>query len=83
MRRNVQLVFRNARGRVDRVSASTFSVSCHGAGLYAQHDYPMGTEVFLTDSHSGIGAWGKLVWEGDPMRDGRIPVGVEFNHPGN
>jgi len=83
MRRNCQLVFRNPRGRVDRISASTFAVSCHGAGLYAQHDYPLGSEVFLMDSQSGVGAWGKLVWEGRPMRDGRVPVGVEFSHPGN
>lgn len=83
MRRNVQLVFRSPLGKVDCVPASTFAVSCHGAGLYAQRDYPLGSEVFLMDSQSGVGAWGKLVWEGHQMRDGRIPVGVEFNHPGN
>jgi hypothetical protein len=83
MKRNVQLVFRNARGRVDRVSASTYAVNCHGAGLYAQHDYPLGSEVFLVDHGSGVGVWGKLVWEGPQLRDGRVPVGVEFTHPDN
>src|SRR5258708_1113202 len=83
LKRNVQLVFRNRHGRVDCIPAATFAVSCHGAGLYAHHDYALGSEVFLMDSQSGIGAWGKLVWEGEQLRDGRIPVGVEFTHPGN
>jgi hypothetical protein len=83
LRRNVQLIFRTPRGRVDSVPAATFAVSCHGAGLYTMHQYPQGREVFLMDSRSGVGAWGKLVWEGEQLNDGRFPVGVEFNHPGN
>jgi hypothetical protein len=83
LRRNVQLVFRSPRGRVDCVPAATFAVNCHGVGLYALHQYPLGSEVFVMDSRSGVGAWGKLVWEGEQLRDGRIPVGVEFNKPGN
>jgi hypothetical protein len=83
LRRNVQLVFRTPRGRVDAVPAATFSVSCHGAGLYAMNHHSKGSEVFLLDSHSGVGAWGRLVWEGEQLHDGRIPVGVEFSKPGN
>jgi hypothetical protein len=83
LRRNVQLVFRTPRGRVDSVPASTFSVSCHGAGLYALNHHTEGSEVFLLDSQSGVGAWGRLVWEGEQLHDGRIPVGVEFCKPGN
>ncbi len=83
LRRNVQLVFRGSHGRVDSVPAATYSVSCHGAGLYAQHEYPMGSEVFVIDSQSGVGAWARLVWEGKQMNDGRIPLGVEFQHPAN
>ncbi|GEM_PF-6033916 len=83
LRRNVQMVFRTPRGHVDCVPASTFAVSCHGAGLYALHQHPQGTEVFLMDSHSGVGAWARLVWEGEQLYDGRIPMGVEFSKPGN
>lgn len=83
LRRNVQLVFRSSRGHVDCVPAATFAVSCHGTGLYAMRQYPAGSEVFLMDSLSGVGAWGKLVWGGEQLRDGRIPVGVEFCKPGN
>ena len=83
LRRNVQLVFRSPRGRVDCIPAATYAVNCHGLGLYATHQYPLGSEVFVRDSGSGVGAWGKLVWEGEQLRDGRIPVGVEFSKPGN
>ena len=83
LRRNVQLVFRTPRGRVDSMPAATFAVSCHGAGLYAMNHHLQGSEVFLLDSRSGVGAWGKLVWEGEQLHDGRIPVGVEFSKPGN
>src|ERR1035441_8542972 len=54
LRRNVQLVFRTPRGRVDSVPAATFAVNCHGAGLYAMHQHPQGSEVFLMDSRSGV-----------------------------
>jgi hypothetical protein len=83
LRRNVQLVFRTPRGRVDAVPAATYSVSCHGAGLYAMNHHSQGSEVFLLDSRSGVGAWGRVVWEGEQLHDGRIPVGVEFSKPGN
>src|SRR5579871_5459410 len=83
LKRNVQLVFHDPKGRVDRIPASTYAVSCHGLGAYLPHDYPLGTEVLMVDSRSGVGAWGKLVWEGSQLRDGRIPVGIEFRIPGN
>jgi hypothetical protein len=83
LRRSVQLVFRSPHGCVDCIPAATFAVNCHGVGLYAQQPYSLGSEVFVLDSGSGVGAWGKLVWEGEKFRDGRVPVGVEFNEPGN
>jgi hypothetical protein len=78
LKRGVKLIFRDRSGRVEAVPATTFAVNCHGAGVYAQHDYPLGAEVFVLDNDSGFGAWGKLVWQGKTMKDGRVPLGVEF-----
>lgn len=83
LRRKLDLVFRDTRGRISTVSAMTFAVSCHGCGLYARPPAPLGSEVYVMNSLEGIGAWGYLVWEGNTLRDGRQPVGIEFVTPRN
>lgn len=83
LRRKLDLVFRDTRGRINTVSAMTFAVSCHGCGLYARPPAPLGSEVYVMNSLEGIGAWGHLVWEGNTLRDGRQPVGIEFATPRN
>src|SRR5258708_965794 len=83
LKRSVQLVFHNPQGHIDAVPAATYAVNCHGAGVYTRAYHPLGSEVFLTDGSTGVGAWGRLVWEGNQLRDGRYPVGIEFARPGN
>jgi hypothetical protein len=83
LRRKLDLVFRDPRGRISTVTGMTFAVSCHGCGLYARPQSPLGSEVFVMNSLEGLGAWGHLVWEGHTLRDGRQPVGIEFVTPKN
>jgi hypothetical protein len=83
LRRKLDLVFRDQHGQVSTVSGLTFAVSCHGCGLYARPAAPLGSEVYVMSSLEGMGAWGHLVWEGNTLRDGRQPVGIEFMTPRN
>jgi len=83
LRRKLDLVFRDSRGQISTVSGLTFAVSCHGCGLYARPPAPLGSEVYVMSSLEGMGAWGHLVWEGNALRDGRQPVGIEFITPRN
>jgi len=83
LRRKLDLVFRDTRGGISNVSGLTFAVSCHGCGLYARPSAPLGSEVYVMNSLDGMGAWGHLVWEGNILRDGRQPVGIEFITPRN
>jgi len=83
LRRMLDLVFRDSRGHISTVSGLTFAVSCHGCGLYARPPAPLGSEVYVMSSIEGMGAWGHLVWEGNTLRDGRQPVGIEFTTPRN
>ena len=83
LRRKLDLVFRDSHGRISTASGLTFAVSCHGCGLYARPQAPLGSEVYVMSSLEGMGAWGHLVWEGNTLRDGRQPVGIEFITPRN
>lgn len=83
LRRNVQLVFHDDLGGPVQLLAETFAVNCHGAGLYAPLGTPVGSEVYLLDPEAGVGAWGRVVWEGPLEQDGLHPLGVEFSRPSN
>lgn len=63
--------------------AETYSVNCHGAGLFAGMQCPVGSDVFVLDHQAGVGAWGRVVWEGEPGENGRYVLGLEFTRPRN
>jgi len=81
--RPVSLVYHNEIGHVTRVPGQTTSVNCHGAGVCAVLDCPVGSQVYVLDTSAGVGVWGKVVSEKhDPTLD-VFRIGLEFSVPGN
>src|SRR5258706_5726524 len=81
--RPVSLVYHSEIGHVTRVPGQTISVNCHGAGICAVLDCPVGSHVYLLDSTAGVGVWGRAVADKhDPNLD-VFRIGLEFSVPGN